>query len=51
MRTTRLFRRAVALTAAVALCATASFAVSGIAEGKHFSVIEAASQEDALSIS
>ena len=50
MRTTRLFRRAVALTAAVALCATACFAVSGIAEGKHFSVIEAASQEDALSI-
>ena len=50
MRTTRLFRRAVALTAAVALCATACFAVSGIAEDKHFSVIEAASQEDALSI-
>ena len=45
-------RSIVALTAALALTATAGFSVMAQAEtnGKHFSVVEAASNEDSLSI-
>ena len=52
MRTTRSFRRLIALTAAVALIATASMASFAAAEGKdkHFSIIEAASNADSLSV-
>ena len=48
----RSFRRLAAMTAAVALAITASVSSLAIAEqsGKHFSIIEAASQENALSI-
>jgi len=52
MRTSRFFRRFLALTAALALTATAGMAAIALAEdsGKHFSIVEAASQENALSI-
>ena len=52
MRTTRSFRKLLALTAAVALAATASMATFAVAEGKdkHFSIVEAASEADSLSI-
>lgn len=52
MRTSRPFRALVAVTAALALTATASMTVLAQAEdsAKHFSVIEAASSQNALSI-
>ena len=52
MSTTRRFRSLVAVTAALALTATAGLAVFAQAEdaGKHFSVVEAASDADALSV-
>ena len=52
MSTTRSFRSLVAVTAALALTATAGLAVFAQAEdaGKHFSVVEAASDADALSV-
>lgn len=53
MRTSRSFRRLLALTAALALAATASvasFAMADEGKDKHFSIVEAASEADALSI-
>ena len=52
MMTSRRFRSLVAVTAALALTATAGMAVFAQAEdaGKHFSVIEAASNENSLSV-
>lgn len=50
MRTTRSFRRLLALTAALALAVTASVSSLAMAEDKHFSIVEAASNEDSLSI-
>ena len=52
MSTTRRFRSLVAVTAALALTATAGLTVFAQAEdaGKHFSVVEAASDADALSV-
>jgi len=52
MRMPRSFRRLAALTIAAALLSTASFASFALAEGtdKHFSIVEAASGADALSI-
>ena len=53
MRTPRSFRRLLALTAAIALAASASvvsFAMADEGKGKHFSIVEAASEADALSI-
>ena len=52
MRTNRSFRRLLALTAAVALVVTASMASFAMAESKdkHFSIVEAASDADSLSI-
>ena len=53
MRTTRSFRRFLALTAALALAVTASVSTFAVAEGKdkHFSIVEAASNADSLSVS
>ena len=52
MSTTRRFRSLVAVTAALALTATAGLSVLAQAEdaGKHFSVVEAASNADSLSV-
>ena len=53
MRTPRSFRRLLALTAAMALAVSASvvsFAMADEGKGKHFSIVEAASEADALSI-
>ena len=52
MRTNRSFRRLFALTAAVALAVTASVTSFAVAEGKdkHFSIVEAASNADSLSV-
>ena len=52
MRKTRSFRRLAAMALALALAATASVAALASAEdnGKHFSIVEAASQADSLSI-
>jgi len=49
---TRSFRRMAAMTAAIALAITASVSSLALAEKseKHFSIVEAASQENALSI-
>ena len=46
------FRRLAAMTAAIALAVTASVSSLAVAEKaeKHFSIVEAASQENALSI-
>ena len=53
MRTTRSFRRFLALTAALALAVTASATTFAVAESKdkHFSIVEAASNADSLSVS
>ena len=50
MRTTRSFRRLLALAAAAVLTVSASVASFAVAEGKHFSIVEAASSDDSLSI-
>ena len=52
MSTTHRFRSLVAVTAALALTATAGLSVLAQAEdaGKHFSVVEAASNADSLSV-
>ena len=52
MRKTRSFRRLAAMVAALALTLTAAASSLSLAEqsGKHFSIVEAASQENALSI-
>ena len=52
MRTSRSLRKLCALTAALAIAVTAATATFATAEsqGKHFSIVEAASREDALSI-
>ncbi len=52
MRHSRSFHRLLALTLALALTATASMASLALAEnkGKHFSIVEAASEADSLSI-
>ena len=53
MRTTRSFRKFLALTAALALAVTASVTTFAVAESKdkHFSIVEAASNADSLSVS
>ena len=53
MRTTRSFRKSLALTAALALAVTASVTTFAVAESKdkHFSIVEAASNADSLSVS
>ena len=50
MRNSRFFRRMAALTVAALLLSSAALSGLALAEGKHFSIIEAASQEGALSI-
>ena len=52
MRMFRSFRKLAALTTAIALASTAFLFAPASAEdsGKHFSIVEAASQENALSI-
>ena len=52
MRKNHSFRRLAALTAALVIAATAAFASFAVAEegAKHFSIVEAASRENALSI-
>ena len=53
MRTTRSFRKFLALTAALALAVTASVTTFAVAESKdkHFSIVEVASNADSLSVS
>ena len=52
MRKNHTFRRLAAMTAALVIAATAAFASFAVAEdsAKHFSIVEAASRENALSI-